>query len=54
MGVSLQPQAIQIINLVEGGTSSHGFEVTEGFDGSTVSAFEDDVIVPTSDDLADF
>jgi len=54
MGVSLQPQAIQIINLVEGGTSSHGFEATEGFDGSTVSAFEDDVIVPTADDLADF
>jgi len=54
MGVSLQPQAIQIINLVEGGTSSHGFEATEGFDGSTVSAFEDDVIVPTTDDLADF
>ena len=54
MSVSLQPQAIQIINLVEGGTSSHGFEATEGFDGSTVSAFEDDVIVPTADDLADF
>ncbi len=54
MGVSLQPQAIQIINLVEGGTSSHGFEATEGFDGSTVTAFEDDVIVPTTDDLADF
>ena len=54
MGVSLQPQAIQIINLVEGGTSSHGFEATEGFDGSTVAAFEDDVIVPTADDLADF
>lgn len=47
-GVSLQPIAVQIINLVEGGSAagdSFGFEATDGFDGSTVNPFEDTVIV---------
>ncbi len=55
-GVSLQPVAIQIIDLVEGGSNAaFGLEATDGFDGSTVAAFVDDVIETSATDIdADF
>lgn len=55
-GVSLQPQAIQIINLVEGSAASgagFGFEATSGFEMSDAyEAVEE--IAPADDDFGDF